>query len=68
MYLHPTAYAKNNVPGWLLVSQVSNSVDKFVSWLPEELVEQGDDYENYVFVEIAETDCVYISSTSQRLD
>ena len=63
VYLHPTAYAKNNVPGWLTIAQVSDSVNYLLSWLPEDLVEQGEDYENYVFVETAESDCAYPSQT-----
>ena len=68
VYIHPTAYAKNNVAGWLAISQVSDSADNYLlSWLPEALVEEGEDYENYVFVETAESGSTYSKSSTAHV-
>lgn len=63
VFLHPTARSVDNVPGWLSITQQSNSHVRLLSWLPEELVAQSDENERYIFVELdADSDVATASS------
>lgn len=52
VYLHPTSSSKNNIPGFLSITQVSDSTEFLLSWLPEEYLQQSADYDSYVLVEV----------------
>lgn len=52
VYLHPTTYKENNVPGWLCIVQLSGSVEYRLAWIPEGMVDAGPDYDTYVLVEL----------------
>ncbi|SNX84377.1 related to GYP7 - GTPase-activating protein for Ypt7p [Melanopsichium pennsylvanicum] len=54
VYVHPSPYAKNNVPGYLALSQSGLShpgAKILLSFLPESLVEQRQELEKFVRIE-----------------
>ncbi|EJU05764.1 RabGAP/TBC [Dacryopinax primogenitus] len=59
VYIYPTAYARDNVPGWVaLVKQEAPQPVYLLSWLPESLLQRKghEELEKYVHVEAEEYD------------
>lgn len=54
--MHPTSYSRDNLPGFLSIVQIGNSLDHLLSWVPEIILEGTPDYERYVLVEEAGND------------
>lgn len=52
VYLHPSSYLRDNLPGFLSIVQVGKSKDYLLAWIPEAAVEGTDDYDAYVLVEV----------------
>ncbi|GAA5915965.1 GTPase-activating protein GYP7 [Sporobolomyces salmoneus] len=64
VYLHPNAYGKDKLPGFLSVVRIKEDEgsslagdqtrwNHFVSWIPEQLVQGTSDFDAYVLVELS---------------
>ncbi|GAA5958710.1 hypothetical protein JCM3765_006012 [Sporobolomyces pararoseus] len=63
VYLHPTAYSKDKLPGFLSVVRIreegagegkaQTKWNHFVSWIPEQMVQGTSDFDAYVLVELS---------------
>ncbi|KAI5474625.1 GTPase activating protein [Pseudohyphozyma bogoriensis] len=58
VYLHPSAYQRDNIPGFLSIVSIHKPTQKesyLLSWIPEAAIEGTPDWESYVLVELGGT-------------
>ncbi|CED83958.1 Ypt/Rab-specific GTPase-activating protein GYP7 and related proteins [Phaffia rhodozyma] len=51
VYVHPSSYSKDNVPGFVAIVQQDNPQKTLLSWIPESLARSRRDYDAFVRAE-----------------
>ncbi|KAL8277274.1 hypothetical protein RQP46_010343 [Phenoliferia psychrophenolica] len=54
VYLHPSSYLRDNIPGFISIVQIGSSTkpNYLLAWIPEASIQGTPDFESYVLVEL----------------